>query len=89
MTTIHMFNTTTDAYDATQGDEDVKTGDILLLLSERVVGIADVWPFALTTNRGALHAIGEGFSCTTANGLPIAAYAEATALIQSLGFHND
>ena len=58
--TTHQFDTTGEAYDATQCFEEIKTGDILVIESERVVGIADTWPVAVTKERGHLHAPAEG-----------------------------
>lgn len=52
---IHVFDSSGDAYDATQCDESIKTGDCLVIPSEGVVGIADTWPIALTENPGELH----------------------------------
>lgn len=52
---IHSFATTGNAYDATQCDDTIKSGDTLLVLSERVIGIAFTWPFAVTKEAGKLH----------------------------------
>lgn len=54
---IHAFATTGNAYDATQCDEAIKTGDTLLVLDERVVAVAMTWPFAVTAECGKLHAV--------------------------------
>ena len=51
----HIFSNTGEAYDATQCSDLVRTGDLLLIPSERVVGVAYTWPFAVTVERGALH----------------------------------
>ncbi|WP_051382437.1 hypothetical protein [Bradyrhizobium sp. Tv2a-2] len=64
----HTFRTTGDAYDACQtgvhyafdGEYPVETGDILVIESEKVVGIADTWPVAVTKERGHLHTPAEG-----------------------------
>jgi hypothetical protein len=32
-------------------------GDIFIVESERIVGVADAWPFAVTIHAGALHSI--------------------------------
>lgn len=55
MRTTHEFESTGEAYDACQTEEAIKTGDILLIPSERVVGIADTWPVAVTVEHGHLH----------------------------------
>lgn len=53
----HAFASTGNAYDATQCDEVIKTGDTLIVLAEGVVGIAMTWPFAVTKACGKLHAL--------------------------------
>ena len=59
----HAFASTGNAYDASQCDEAIKTGDTLIVLAEEVVAIAMTWPFAVT----AIPAIG-AFCCE--HGLP-------------------
>jgi hypothetical protein len=54
---IHVFRSTGEAYDACNCDDNVKTGDILIVPSEGVVGIADTWPFSITPNRGKFHTL--------------------------------
>ncbi len=54
---LHAFETTGNAYDATQCDEQIKSGDTLIILSERVVGVAYTWPFAVTAGFGKLHSL--------------------------------
>ncbi|SHG89366.1 hypothetical protein [Bradyrhizobium erythrophlei] len=59
----HTFPTSGDAYDACQtgihfafdGEYPVETGDILVIEKEKVVGIADTRPVAVTKERGHLH----------------------------------
>jgi len=53
--TIHMFDSSGEAYDTVQSDKSIEDGDILYIPSEGVVGIADTWPLAVTHNRGKLH----------------------------------
>lgn len=52
---IHRFASTGEAYDATQCDDEIRNGDVLVIVPEGVVGIADTWPFAVTKNFGELH----------------------------------
>lgn len=52
---IHFFESTGEAYDACQCAPEIKIGDILFIPSEGVVGIADVWPVAITADHGDLH----------------------------------
>lgn len=49
------FATTGNAYDAVQTNEAIATGATLLVLPEKVVGIAMTWPFAVTAKAGKLH----------------------------------
>lgn len=53
----HAFESTGNAYDATQCDETIQTGDTLIVLAECVIGIAMTWPFAVTQTSGLLHAL--------------------------------
>ncbi len=53
--TVHYFETTAEAYDACQCDEALLDGDTIVVRGERVVGIVDTWPFAITAERGQLH----------------------------------
>ena len=66
--TTHYFASTKDAYDACMtsvhmgtGDE-VHNGDILIIESERVIGLCDTWPVAVTPECGSLHALKSGYS---------------------------
>lgn len=52
---IRMFDSTGDAYNACQCDEAIEDGDILLIISEGVVGSAGTWPVAVTKERGQFH----------------------------------
>ena len=52
----HAFASTGNAYDATQCDEAIHTGDTLIVLPENVVGVAMTWPLAVTQTHGNLHA---------------------------------
>lgn len=53
----HAFASTGNAYDASQCDEAINTGDTLIVLAEQVVAIAMTWPFAVTETCGKLHAL--------------------------------
>ncbi len=53
----HGFATTGNAYDASQCDEAISTGDTLIVLDEQVVAIAMTWPFAITVEAGKLHSV--------------------------------
>ena len=56
----HTFDSTSGAYDATQCDDTIRNGDILLVESERVVGLAATWPVAVTVEHGSLHTLRDG-----------------------------
>lgn len=58
---IHKFESTGDAYDACQCDENISTGDILIIENEQVVGIADTWPVAVTQRHESLHGVLDTF----------------------------
>jgi hypothetical protein len=49
------FYSTGEAYDATQCDETIKNGDVLVCDRERVIGLAWTWPMAVTVDAGQLH----------------------------------
>jgi hypothetical protein len=54
---MKTFDSTGDAYDATQCDESIQNGDALVIQSEGVVGLAWTWPVAVTVQAGDLHAV--------------------------------
>jgi hypothetical protein len=56
---VHEFSDTGSAYDACQIGK-VNDGDVLVIESEQVVGVADTWPIAVTVNHGELHTLREG-----------------------------
>jgi len=51
---VHQFESTGAAYDACQVGI-ARVGDVLVVESEGVVGLADTWPVALTSDCGDLH----------------------------------
>jgi hypothetical protein len=59
---VHQFESSGEAYDATQCDESIKNGDVLVIASEGVIGIADTWPVAVTIAKGELHEPAEGYT---------------------------
>lgn len=81
--TIHAFTDSGAAYDATQSSDDVRKGDVLLIASERVVGLADTWPFAVTVAAGALHTIRGSAPLTDFAPLTSAHFAAAVALARA------
>lgn len=59
---MHYFNSTAEAYDATMTDDGIKTGDVLIVQAEKVVGLADTWPVAVTVEAGEFHHVRDGLS---------------------------
>jgi hypothetical protein len=54
---VFYFPNTGEAYDACQTWEDIKNGDVLVIAHEKVVGVADTWPLAVTAESGELHEV--------------------------------
>ena len=53
---VHEFETSGQAYNRVQTEDWIKAGDVLVIPSEKVVGIAfSAWPAAVTKARGHLH----------------------------------
>lgn len=92
---IHAFGSSGNAYDAVQTDESIAAGETLLILDERVVGVAMTWPFAITAEAGKLHAVcepgaGENLEhLEKALGVPDGSIARACRLARTLGFAID
>lgn len=56
--TVHLFESSGDAYDASQTRDDISDGDVLVVESERVVGfLVKAWPVAVSDEHGAFHAL--------------------------------
>ncbi len=88
----HAFASTGNAYDATQCDEAIGTGDTLIILAEGVVGIAMTWPFAVTQASGHLHALaapreGDTLGALASSlGVQSADFEHAAQMARQLGF---
>jgi hypothetical protein len=54
-TRVHHFESSEEAYDATQCNPEVMDGDVLVIWPAGIVGIADTWPFSVTPDHGHLH----------------------------------
>jgi hypothetical protein len=55
---VHRFDDTREAYDATQWNDEIRDGDVLVIASEKVVGFLNkAWPVALTVRHGELHTL--------------------------------
>lgn len=58
---VHKFDDTGDAYDYSQCSDRIQMGDVLVILSEQVVGfLLSAWPVAVTVEHGKLHAFTPG-----------------------------
>ncbi|WP_127356476.1 hypothetical protein [Actinacidiphila soli] len=56
--TVHRFDDTTEAYDATQCRDDIRDGDVLVIEREGVVGfLVSAWPVAVTALHGEFHGL--------------------------------
>ena len=80
---VHVFGDSREAYDASQSDDDIHDGDILLVPSEDVAGILyQAWPVAVTPGLGAFHGPARGQdTCTIQDWLTRhPGYADAAAL---------
>ncbi|WP_405775892.1 hypothetical protein [Streptomyces sp. NBC_01538] len=58
---VWTFYSTGEAYGAVQCREEIHDGDVLVIEREKVVGIAETWPFALTEAFGELHMLKPDF----------------------------
>jgi len=53
---VWYFDDTGEAYNATQTDDRIRNGDVLVVPSERVAGIlVEAWPTAVTEAHGHFH----------------------------------
>ena len=91
---IHAFDSTGNAYDASQCDDAVAPGHTLLVLAEQVVAVSHTWPFAVTLDAGALHSVGPSAGGTLeglASAFDLAPddVRHAVTLAQALGFTLD
>ncbi|MEU8989987.1 hypothetical protein AB0C98_26750 [Streptomyces sp. NPDC048558] len=55
---VHRFDSTEEAYNATQCRDDIRDGDVLVVEGEGVVGfLRCAWPAAITAEHGELHTV--------------------------------
>ena len=59
---VHIFDDSVEAYGHCQWDDEVHTGDVLVIPSEGIVGIAHTWPVAVTVEHKELHRAGSEWS---------------------------
>lgn len=83
---VHFFDDSGEAYDATQTEihyetgAKIKDGDTLVIPSEKVVGVACTWPFAVSKEHGALHVVKNGITddeLATSSKVPVQAIMQA------------
>ena len=54
---VHTFRTSREAYEAAQGRSEIRDGDVLVVVSEKVVGfLFGTWPVAISPTTGAFPA---------------------------------
>lgn len=85
---VLYFESTGEAYDETQCNEDIKDGAVLVIREERVVGfLMKAWPVAVTKEYGNLHRTSEGHSPNELeNGNYINSVTKACELARKYGF---
>lgn len=81
--TTHHFESTGEAYDACQCNALIKTGDMLIIPNEGVIGLAWAWPVAITAEQGALHGVTNPDVITAADGMGATAEQLADALCEA------
>ena len=62
---VHVFSSSQEACDAVDGDSSVARGDILIIPSENVVGVANEFPFAVSIECGELFRLDDVDLSTT------------------------
>ena len=66
---VWAFDSTTDAYNASQYYDAMAAGDILFIPNRQCVAIADTWPVAITIKAGQLHIPKEGMTRENLNNI--------------------
>lgn len=66
MTKVHTFDSSKEAYDASQTQDEIHDGDLLFVPSEQLAGVlVGAWPVAVTEQRGEFHRLAEGITWET------------------------
>lgn len=87
LTKAWVFRDSGEAYDAVQSNENIQDGDILLVPSEKVMGVAETWPIAVTLEFGKLHTVNDnGWERTSEVVGGAEKIKKAVALAESLGW---
>jgi hypothetical protein len=83
---VHRFDSTEEAYNATQCRDDIRDGDVLVVEREGVVGfLRCAWPAAITAEHGELHTV-EGDPRTLDDGRYVASIEAAEKIAAEQGF---
>ena len=83
MPAVHTFDSTREAYGASQCRDDISDGDVLVVPSEHVVGIlVSAWPCAVGTHHGEFHELTEGLDWSA---LPVDGPDQASDYSESSG----
>ena len=64
---VHHFWTSSDAFDASLAEGEIRGGDVLVVVGERIVGLAFTDPIAITVNAGALRAAARTRCCCSSS----------------------
>lgn len=84
---VHEFDSTIEAYGASQTDDTIVDGDVLVVRSEQVVGILlEAWPTAVTVAQGAFHEAKSWASTVAAAPERRASYETAVLHAKTYGF---
>lgn len=60
---VHTFRTTAEAYNASQTDDAIRDGDVLVATDERVAGVmVRAWPTAITSTTGEFHSLADSLT---------------------------
>jgi hypothetical protein len=81
------YPTTAEAYDASQFDDTITDGTIIVIRAERVVGVlVGAWPVAVTPARGEFHALAVTPSVANEYAQYTGPWAHAVNLAEAMGF---
>jgi hypothetical protein len=87
---VHTFGSTGEAYDASQCDDNIKNGDVLIIPSERVAGVlVEAWPVAVTAECGHFHRFNDDADVSrfpSVRGDKVYDYSEAVAFAKAYVF---
>lgn len=88
---VEHFETSGDAYNASQTSEVLKNGDLLVVKSESAVALCGTWPVAVTVAHGEFHRVIPGHVEAIASDMnvPVSRFRAAVKLARDLGFEID